>query len=102
MTAWERALPESIQKPFRKITKPLSNWREQILNYFRFYFKYTNAGTEALNGSIRQIITEGRHHRNFKVLKAKVLERLGPEVLSYKERQGGEAILRGKPESDRR
>jgi transposase len=102
LTAWERALPESIQKPFRKITKPLSNWREQILNYFRFYFEYTNAGTEALNGSIRQIITEGRHHRNFKVLKAKVLERLGPEVLSYKERQGGEAVLRGKPESDRR
>jgi transposase len=101
LAAWENTLPESIQKPFEKVTGPLSEWRTEILNFFRHakmfpFRRYTNGPTEALNGSIRQINTEGAHHRKFDVLKAKVIERLGPSGPFDRDGLGGEAILRGK------
>lgn len=96
---WEERLPESIEEEFEKVTRPLSNWREEILNYFRFTYKYTNAGTEGLNRAICQINREGVGHASFDVLKAKVLERLGPKFETARMRRGGTSILRRKSDS---
>jgi transposase len=98
--AWERRLPESIEEEFEKVTRPLSNWREEILNYFRFSYKYANGGTEGLNRAIRQINREGVGHTSFDVLKAKVLARLGPQIKTGRERRGGTSIFRGKAASE--
>ena len=99
LQTWERRLPESIEEEFETVTRPLSNWREEILNYFRFTYKYTNGGTEGLNRAIRQISREGVGHTSFDVLKAKVLERLGPQIETHRERHGGASVFSGKPKS---
>ena len=66
---WEDSLTEQIEEDFSSVTYALSNWREEILNYFDT--DYTNAFIEATNRSIRQIHREGVRMK-FKTLKAKV------------------------------
>ena len=66
---WEDSLTEQIEEDFSSVTYALSNWREEVLNYFDT--DYTNAFIEATNRSIRQIYREGVRMK-FKTLKAKV------------------------------
>ena len=66
---WEDSLTEQVEEDFSAITHALSNWREEILNYFDT--DYTNAFIEATNRSIRQIYYEGTR-MDFKTLKTKV------------------------------
>lgn len=70
LDGWEENLPESIEKNFKKLTKALSNWRHEILNYFDV--QYTNGSVEGLNRAINQISTEGVGY-DFDTLRGKVL-----------------------------
>ncbi|MFB6279040.1 MAG: transposase [Salinibacter sp.] len=50
---WERSLPSSIQDEFEDVTRPLGNWRSQILNYFDH--RFTNSLVENSAKVIGQI-----------------------------------------------
>ena len=67
--AGRTSLTEQIEESFSSVTYALSDWREEVLNYFDT--DYANAFIEATNRSIRQIYREGAHMK-FKTLKAKV------------------------------
>jgi hypothetical protein len=67
---WVDGLPESIEEEFERVTVPLSNWWDEILNYFDA--QYTNASVEGLNRAIKQIRTEGVGY-SFDTLRAKVI-----------------------------
>jgi len=83
---WIKRLPESIEPEFSRPTKTISNWRDQILNYFDH--GYDNGFVEGKNQAIRQIQAEGAGY-DFEVLRAKVVHGLdkrreqgkGPAVL---------------------
>lgn len=100
---WERNLPESVREVFeKKLLRAVNEWREEILNYFWFIYKYTNAGTEGLNRAIKQISAEGSGYSSFRVLKAKVMERFGERMKTRVEERTGTSIFRGNASSDRR
>lgn len=65
---WEDNLTEQIKDDFDSIVNALSNWREEILNYFST--DYTNVFIEATNRSIRQMHREGVR-MDFETLRAK-------------------------------
>jgi transposase len=67
---WKESLPGNLSDNFEDVTKPLSNWRNEILNYFDV--QYTNGCVEGLNRAISQISTEGAGY-NFETLRGKVL-----------------------------
>jgi transposase len=68
--AWRASLPASVKAPFKKLMTALRNWEPQVLTYFDH--KATNAPTEALNGAIKRMQSEGRGY-SFEALRAKVL-----------------------------
>ena len=70
LDGWEYSLPKSIREGFKKVIKPLSNWRKELLNYFNV--QYMNGCVEGLNRAISQINTEGVGY-NFDILRGKVL-----------------------------
>lgn len=68
---WEENLPESVREEFEShVVKPLSNWWDEILNYFTV--RQTNGTIEGLNRAIKQIQAEGVGY-SFKTLRAKVI-----------------------------
>ncbi len=70
---WEEGLPESVEEEFRKfLDGPLSEWREEILNFFSARHEYTNGSLEGLNRAIKQIRKEGAGY-DFETLRAKVI-----------------------------
>jgi transposase len=44
---WEKSIPDSMNKDYEDVTRPLDNWWDEILNYFDH--PYTNAYNEAMN-----------------------------------------------------
>lgn len=76
LTEWEESLPESVEKEFKDfLGGPLSNWREEILNFFSHPYAdpYTNAKVEGFNRAIKQIKSEGAGYSDFETLRAKVI-----------------------------
>lgn len=76
LTEWEESLPKSVEEEFKKfLDGPLSNWREEILNFFSYEHAgpYTNAEVEGFNRAIKQIKTEGAGYSDFDTLRAKVV-----------------------------
>lgn len=102
---WKRSIPDTVYDAFEEnLLETLEEWREEILNYFEIYppEKRTNAGTEGLNRTIKQIYAEGAGYSSFEVLKAKVLERVGKRFETAVEQRGGFSIFRGNASSDHR
>lgn len=63
---WEDNLTEQIEEDFDSVTYALSNWREELLNYFDT--NYTNGFIEAINRTIRHDHEVGM---KFQTLKAR-------------------------------
>lgn len=64
---WEEALTGQLEEDFDSVLRALSNWREELLNYFDT--DYTNGFIEAVNRTIRRDHEPGM---KFQTLKAKV------------------------------
>ena len=71
---WKEAVrsQEKEYPEFESVIATVENWRTEIFNYFDN--KYTNAETESLNNTIREIDRSGRGY-TFDVLRKKVLFR---------------------------
>lgn len=65
--AFETLIPELID-----LAKTLDNWREEILNYWRF--RLTNAVTEGKINKIKAIKRKAYNYNNFESLRLKILE----------------------------
>lgn len=88
---WESRIPSSIREVFREeLISTFDKWRNEILNYFSFPYKYSNGCLEGINRAIQQVAREGMGY-SFKVLRAKVLYGLHRR----KKARGGNSILRG-------
>lgn len=69
--AWREAVPGHLEPIFRPLLTASTNWEDQILNYFATN-GVTNAYTESVNRSLRDIDRAGRGY-SFEVLRAKAL-----------------------------
>jgi transposase len=63
---WEEALTGELEEDFGSVLRALSNWREEILNYFST--DYTNAFIEATNRTIRRDHEVGMQFKTLKTL----------------------------------
>lgn len=63
-------VPASLKADFLHLTRPMKNWRKEILNFFDF--PITNAYTEAVNGVTKVISRMGRGY-SYEVIRAKLL-----------------------------
>lgn len=81
---WERQLPKSIEDAFECVTRPLKNWRPQILNYFDH--PYTNSAVENLNKIVGEIDdrTDGCE---FSTMRGKLI--FGPNHRTEEQGRGG-------------
>lgn len=70
LEAWRRTLPAGLRTAFKPVLTATRNWEEWIMNYFDH--RATNAATEALNGAIKRMNSEGRGY-SFRALRAKIL-----------------------------
>jgi transposase len=70
LEAWVKSIPDSIKQAFEPLTTALSNWCDEVFNYYEF--KATNAYTESLNSIIRQTDRIGRGY-SFDVIRVKIL-----------------------------
>lgn len=64
------SVPASLKADFLHLTRPMKNWRKEILNFFDF--PITNAYTEAVNGVTKVISRMGRGY-SYEVIRAKLL-----------------------------
>lgn len=67
---WQSQLDPSIKSAFKMCSKTLSDWHDEIFNYYEY--PVTNAYTESLNRLIKDIKRTGRGY-NFETIRAKVL-----------------------------
>lgn len=67
---WLASVPEELVTYFADLIKAMSNWEEEIFNYFTF--PITNAYTESLNRLIKTMNHIGRGY-SFEALRAKIL-----------------------------
>ena len=65
--AFETLIPELIE-----LAKTMKNWKEEILNYWRF--RLTNAVTEGKINKIKAIRRKAYNYNNFESLRLKILE----------------------------
>ena len=70
LDAWVKSIPDGIIGAFEPLITAISNWKEEIFNYFDH--KATNAYTESLNSVIRYVDRIGRGY-SFDVLRTKIL-----------------------------
>lgn len=82
MDDWRRTLPEALQPAFRPLLTALGNWEPEILAYWDH--PVTNAFTEAANGVLKIINRTGRGY-SFGVIRARILEMMGPELFTCSE-----------------
>lgn len=68
--AWVAAIPEDVDREFRKVAKMVERWRPHIFAYFDH--ATTNAITENRNGLIKTLYRSGRGY-SFEVIRAKAL-----------------------------
>lgn len=67
---WKKSIPPEMEKAFKPILTALTNWEEEVFNYF--HHPITNAYTESLNSLIRVVNRLGRGY-SFDALRAKIL-----------------------------
>lgn len=66
-------IPSGVEyDDFRAFSRTLNNWMPEVLNYFKYGKKYTNAATEGVNALIKQLNGVGRGY-SFEILRAKAL-----------------------------
>ena len=85
LEAWGKSIPDSIKQEFEPLTTALSNWYEEVFNYYEF--KDTTAYTEFLNSILRQIDRIGRGY-SFDIIRVKILYSRGirkPYRLNYED-----------------
>jgi transposase len=64
------SIPDSLKDEFYELTRPMKNWRKEILNYFDY--PITNAYTESVNGVAKVVNRMGRGY-SFDMIRAKLL-----------------------------
>lgn len=92
-SVWREQIPEKIAYAFKDLIKALTNWQEEIFNYFDH--PITNAYTESLNGLIRVMNRMGRGY-SFEALRAKMLFTEGvhkEKKSNYKHHQFGKEMV---------
>lgn len=67
---WKAKIPKELQTAFEPLTKAMTNWGQEIFNYFDH--RITNAYTESLNSLIRVMNRMSRGY-SFEALRAKML-----------------------------
>jgi transposase len=67
---WLTEIPKDVKPYFETLTKSMTNWEEEIFNYFNV--RITNAYTESLNRLIKTMNHIGRGY-SFEALRAKIL-----------------------------
>ncbi len=68
--AWRRTIPPEIEKEFIHASRALSDFHEEILNYFDY--SYTNGYTESANRLVKTINRLGRGY-SWRVMRARIL-----------------------------
>lgn len=72
---WQEKASKIENKPIQGFLKILTNWKDEILNFFQKQF--SNGVVEGLNNAIRGIIRRSFGFHNFENLKCRVLVELG-------------------------
>lgn len=67
---WVDEIPDPLRPHFKKVTKPLSNWWDEILNYFRY--RYTNGFNESMNAIAKRFDRRGGNY-SFETIRFKLL-----------------------------
>jgi transposase len=67
---WVETIPQYLQYAFSDLLNTVTNWREEIFNYFDY--RVTNAFTESVNCIIKSMQRHGRGY-TFEVTRAKLL-----------------------------
>lgn len=70
LSHWRRHLPDPLRPHFKKVTKPLSNWWDEILNYFKY--RYTNGFNESVNAIAKRFDRRGGEY-SFETIRFKLL-----------------------------
>ena len=72
LEAWRASTPEAQEVYWSDLVKASKNWESEILVYFRYGKHITNATTESMNRSIRDLNRDGRGYP-FESLRGKML-----------------------------
>jgi len=90
-TTWLKKVPSELYADFHELTTAMSNWYEEIFNYFEH--PITNAYTESVNNLAKGMNRMGRGY-SFEVIRARML-------YDAKSRKAGTVVAREiKPERD--
>lgn len=69
---WKASIPASLKVAFSDLVRAVDNWEAEIFAYFLHEERFTNAYTESMNRSIRDLDRSGRGY-SFPALRAKLL-----------------------------